>query len=709
MSSLTPPALAPSAAPPSAKRPRLATLASLSALQIHVEPAGSSGVHEMFADGSYLPAEEGRFRQVSKGASSFVSRALLGRADEADGEAETAAAAAAAAAPGVAADSKPPSEWVGKVIDGIDGALAELGKAVAVIEALRGGAAGGGPDGGGDLDGGTGGGALLELERYGGRTEVTGAAQTGGAAKTGGVGLMGKRRALEASARHVDERVQGLRAWCDADRAYGRGVIAVRAMCGGLRRVAGLPMVDVGEGDFVGIERVPEGGREDESDGSVRVQTPGTVGLSFCVVGVGEGVPVARYELGEGDLLGRAMGCGGGVRGVVRSVRLARMAAFRELIFSRLAREAAGGDRTVELTSNHVGFECGPGHVVCVRRTVKVVEAVEAVAGDVSSLLMLVAAHACLQISVHGGRADDAGRILDSIERVAVGRCTQRALERALDEAAAFLRVRVDWSRGRSGRCEAMARVWACDVDGDGPSRLLATFEPLSEGNNGEERRWNGHVRVTPAFGVVIAAPDDPTSRSRAGAHGVHVQSGPSQPHTVSGLDDVPRAYVCPVGSGEIGSVLTLLLCVRLLDALEAAARSAEAEVLDVDRQCFSVIVLAPKTSHRARAKVWPRGPGPGREAPSVTAWLNDVRVEDFPESENERVAAWRKLLREMALPSPPAGGSGPVADVGTDPPPVSEDGAADAGAESALVAVHSNGNGWAPASAEETAPPGAE
>jgi hypothetical protein len=69
-------------------------------------------------------------------------------------------------------------------------------------------------------------------------------------------------------------------------------------------------------------------------------------------------------------------------------------------------------------------------------------------------------------------------------------------------------------------------------------------------------------------------------------------------------LDDVPRGYVCPVVGGDIVSVITLLLCVRQLDALEEVARCGENAVLHVDRQCFCVVVLCPRTGRTLRAKV---------------------------------------------------------------------------------------------------------
>jgi hypothetical protein len=94
-----------------------------------------------------------------------------------------------------------------------------------------------------------------------------------------------------------------------------------------------------------------------------------------------------------------------------------------------------------------------------------------------------------------------------------------------------------------------------------------------------------------------------------------------------------------------------LLLCVRQLDALEGVARCGENAVLDVDRQCFSVVVLCPCTGRTLRAKVWPSGPRPGEEVPSTLVWLDEQVVESFPEFQNGRLSKWRKLLRELVVP----------------------------------------------------------
>lgn len=719
------------AAPSSPKRPRLTTLASLAALPIRIEPAGASLVEEMFADGSYLPAEDTRLRQASKGATSFVSRALLGRAEDPDPAAAGAAGApTGAGAPGTAEDpalaakEAADANWAGTVVDGVDGALAELGRAISVIEALRddgpgsnpagdpvaaaaqnGGAGAGGADGGAKA----GGGALLELERYGGRAE-----QSVGKQKQGGVALMAKRRTLQSNAAFLDERVRGLRAWCKADAEFARALVSVRAQCGGLRRVGGVPLVDVGEGDFVPLERAVDGvaASEDLAPGgdALRLRIGNELSLSFGVATVGEAAAEPAFLVGEGDRLARQLGELSDVCGIVRKIRLARMASFREQTFARIAREAAGGKRTVELTSNCVGFECGPSEVVRVRRTMRYVEDVAAgVAKDSSveddaGLLSLVAATKCLHLFSNTTAGESVLRIMDSLEVAAVGVNTLRALETVLDNAAMELRVRVDWSRGRFSQREATARVWAAAVDGDGPSRLLATFDPLSDGNNGGRRHWNGHVRVTPAFGVVIAAPDNPFSRCRSGAHGIHMQSSSSHSQSVAALDDVPRAYICPVGSGEIESVLTLLLCIRLLDALEAAARTGEAAVLDVDRQCFGVIVLAPKTAQVLRAKVWPKGVQPGREKPDMTVWLDEEPLHDFPREGRGRLAAWRLLISQISSNATDgirdgtgagAGASNLVGGLnacasGMDVEP------ADKGSGALPLEGHKNGNGWA-------------
>jgi hypothetical protein len=262
--------------------------------------------------------------------------------------------------------------------------------------------------------------------------------------------------------------------------------------------------------------------------------------------------------------------------------------------------------------------------------------------------MSLVATRESLNVSINGDHRN-ALSILESVEKTSTSRCTLKAMERALDHAAALLRVRVDWSRGSSVPYEATASVHASEADGDGPSRLLATFEPLYDGNNAGNTLYNGHVRITPAFGVIIPSPDAARTNSIVGKS---VSELPSYAHSATGvsLDDVPRGYVCPVVGGDIVSVITLLLCVRQLDALEGAARCGEAAVLDVDRQCFSVVVLCPRTGRTLRAKVWPRGPRPGAEVPSALVWLDDRRVESFPEFQNGRLSKWRKLLRELAM-----------------------------------------------------------
>lgn len=608
-------------APP--KRLRLTTIAgeALASLPIHIEPTAGTGVFEMFGDGSYLAAAPGGVG--SKAAMSFVSRALGGEVERKEERKEVTEEGK---------EGTDEKEWIDEVSKGIEGALGELGKAVGVIDALRGEGA---PEG-----------AVLQMERYDGRKETEG---------SGGVGLMGKRRTLKAVVGYLEERSAGMRAKIEADRVYGRAVERVRGMCGGLRRFDAVPAVDVGDGEFVPIEMRADVGGEGEKaaeESCVKVRTRSPLSLSFQIaeVGVAGSSGVCAGSQGEAFEVPDV-----GETAVVRIIRLSRVNAFRELVFSRLAREAASSDRSIEVTSNAVSLECGPGHLLCARKTLKLMSApCEALPDNSalsSELLSLIATQACLDITVEGGTTLAGPRILPALETVAVGCCALDALERVLDDSCAFLRLRVDWSRGKVVYHEACARVWASSADGDGPNRLLATFEPINHGNRGGDASMMGHVRIMPAYGVVIAAPDDPSSRSRAGPHGIQSTTSDYNQgtHVNSYLDDVPRAYMCPIRSGEIGSVLTLLLCIRLLDALEEAARAGEASVLDVDRHCFSVVVLAPKTGSTLRMKVWPKGPGPGREAPASSVWLDDERVSNFPSTDNGRLASWRKLLRKIA------------------------------------------------------------
>jgi hypothetical protein len=670
------------------KRPRLS-------ISVRIEPGldPSSAAHEIFPDGSYTPAVQSQFARASIAASAFVARAL-GDPNLSDTAAAVSAASAAASSAHTEAESPetvatasvtdtPPASWPTDVIGPVDGALDELGRAVAVIEALR------------AAD------PLLELNRF---TPVTASAATAftlpaATLRVGGAMLMSKRRALSASADLLCTRAAAFKKWIAEDKNYTSACVALRKHCGALRRASdGTPLLDIGDGNFAPMERpatlavVPDPlTMQSQQDGNavflnanavmkidseaassavssspIVIHTPPLAHLCFNVMTVGSSVsrPVFFAAIGETDFENTpsdSVTPGP----LIRQTRIARMAAFRQLTFERMAREASARPTTLDLTSNSISVESNPSHVICVRRTLKSVERVPTsdssdkqilAAKQDSSLLSLLASHACLQITVQGGSINNTGEhtisILDQIEKTTASRCTLVALEIVLDHAAALLRVRVDWSRGPAVPREASARVWATDFDGDGPSRLLATFEPVSDANNGGHSDYNGHIRITPAFGVIVPAPDDPESRTRASSHCLHLMTAASShTHPGSNLDDVPRAYICPVGSGEIMSVITLLLCIRLLDALESAAHSGVATVLDVDRQCFSVIVLAPKTGRTLRIKVWPKGPGPGHEIPCTTVWLDNKRVNWFPELETGRMTAWRKLLREIAVP----------------------------------------------------------
>lgn len=624
-----------SAAPPEtgAKRRRLA-------LQVSVE-AGADGrvpVHEVFPDGSFVPATDSHFERTSAAASRFVARALA--APDADVDAAVAA---------------PPRErWAARAASAVDGALYELGRAVAVIEALRAEK------------------PLLELRRA--LPPVSMSVQ----GKAGAM-LMAKRRALNASADLLSTRAVDLEKWLEADNAFCDSFLTLRKRCSAVRCApSGTPLIDVGDGDFTAVLRpddapaVPSSTAEldvTDSDAvmanmisaaapTVSVRFPFPTFLRFGVVRLDDDfrTTAAPVVLESADDAADFS-----LNAIVRRVRLARVAAFRRQTFDRLAREAAALPTSVDLTTNAVGVESGPSDIVRIERTLRASSAQSIGVGSDSittnsamggadalqdaSLLQIVSVHASLMQSVNG--PDKGTKILDRVLAATSGRSVLRNTERVLDSAVALLRVRVEWTRGSSRAEEARARIFSSSADGDGPSRALATVEPVSSINNGGSAWNNGHVRITPAFGVIISAPDNPNARGRAAMPITH-SSSITGAASASGLDDVPRSYVCPVTGGEIVSVLTLLLCIRLLDALETVARAGEAEMLDVDRQCFVVVVSAPRTGRTLRAKVWPRGSSVGEEVPGATAWLNGQRVADFPATACGRVAAWRQLLHKL-------------------------------------------------------------
>ncbi|GAB0491855.1 hypothetical protein MMPV_003110 [Pyropia vietnamensis] len=322
--------------------------------------------------------------------------------------------------------------------------------------------------------------------------------------------------------------------------------------------------------------------------------------------------------------------------------------------------------------------------------------------------------------------------VLPRVVAAAASRAAARALERAVDDAAAALRLTVEWTRSMAHPDELRARVTACAIDGDGPTRFLATFDAMGlpppsaaaappsppDPAIGAAPPGAGHIRATPAFGVIVALPEDVGGRGRGrafssagtgaaprddyreaghaggGAPGATAAADPTAASyaaiTAGGLDDVPRSYIMPAVGGEVRSLLGLLASVRLLDAMEMAARTTPHAELDVDRQGFCVVVIAPRTPRVLRARVWPharkvpwselavspdaatRGlaadyaeatrsgipasaatwwarPDSGAaELPVSLVWLDGKRVTGFPVVSSGRLEPWKRLLRQL-------------------------------------------------------------
>eukprot|EP00177_Eucheuma_denticulatum_P008547 GFKZ01015558.1.p1 GENE.GFKZ01015558.1~~GFKZ01015558.1.p1 ORF type:complete len:749 (+),score=137.43 GFKZ01015558.1:73-2247(+) len=642
-------------------------------LQVSIETSadGKNHVQQVFSDGSYVPATDTHFERTSAIATAFVTRALAAPTGTASIETN-------------AAESRLPSaRWAAKAVTGIEGTLYELGRALAVIEALRSQQ------------------PLLQLKRTAGRTVRQGDGAPSEVVEKEGEGMMQmKKRLVARSAEFLDDKVKAARKWVQADNAFCDAMLIVRKRCNGVRRSPdGVPLIDVGDADFVPVSRAQEinAGEEtieistgEESQGSkrlVHVQFPPQTYLKFGLNSVeSESTTATAPVVMESERQAEEKS----LIAFIRRVRLARVSAFRLKTFDQIHNEADSLPLLTELTTNSLGVESGPVDILRLEKTKQSESAKsldvgteggadDVVASQTASLLQILAMHACLTQVVNTG--SQSPTIMDRVLAVTSAMSVLQRTEEVLDKAVEVLPVRLEWTRGSSRLEEARIKVFSITTDGDGPERALATIEPISGVNNGGKESNNGHVRITPAFGVIIAAPDDPSARGRAVAPHPSSSGGGS---SALGLDDVPRSYVCPVG-GEVLSVLTLLLCIRLLDALEAEARAGVEEMLDVDRQCFTVIVCAPRNGHTLKAKVWPKGSGVGAEVPGSTAWFNGQKIHSFPAVGPGRVAAWRDLLKKLV--------DGNV-DTGNDPTEVKEEEGVDAGQNGAAKNTERNEEG---------------
>lgn len=613
-------------------------------LKVNIETGadGKAPIHQVFPDGSYLPAIDSHFERTSAAATAFVARALA---------APSSALGTASVETNAPDSHDPAASWTVKAVTAVEGAMYETQRALAVIEALRAET------------------PVLELKRIVPRGARAADTSSDAADQEAEGMLMAKQRSMNKCADFLDERVKAMEKWVKADNGFCDAFLTIRKKCNGVRRMPnGTPLIDVGDGDFSPVLRPRErriataerdDGDADEAAPGQRlpwINFPAATYLKFGIGALDADVPACTAPI---MLTPERIVDEQSMTSVVRRVRLSRVSAFRRKTFEHIAKEAAGLPLLTELTTNAVGLECGPKDLVRIERTQRGGSAPSLDAGtdpgsntvedmvalQSASLLQILATHSCLKQALNVERSKPT-KILDRVLATTSSRSVVSATEKVLDDAVQMLWVRLEWTRGLARIEESRVRVFSTSADGDGPERALATIEPISTLSNGGNEGDSGHVRVTPAFGVIIAAPDDPSVRGRTVTPHSHSSSSGAATSAV-GLDDVPRSYVCPVG-GEILSVLTLLLCIRLLDALETEARSGEPEMLDVDRQCFTVIVSAPSTGHTLKAKVWPRGPGVGEEVPGSTVWLNGQKIENFPSVGPGRVASWKKLLQRL-------------------------------------------------------------
>lgn len=609
---------------------------------------GRVPVFQAFADGTCTPAIESHFDRTSAAATAFATRALAPPAP--------ASASADTRATDSGADpSHPNPQWAANAVTNIEGALYELGRAITVIEALR-----------ADTP-------LLALSRVEPKQTPTSTPAAAGIPsnliKDGSAILMAKRRTITTVADSITATTDALKAWVDTDNAFCDSVLTLRKKCCGLRRNPnGLPLIDVGSNDFTSVKRPTnitnnvstdqhpstDTTVNEDTNHILQLQFPASMYLRFALSAVEDPAELCTAPTVVETPAERS---DQSLNAIIRRIRLSRVSAWRRVSFERLAREATNAPSTTHLTTNSIGFESGPSDLIRLQRTQRSASALsidpwptddpvlptaeEYDRVQTSSLLQIITTRASL-IHAADPPVQPTTPLLDYLLDFTSSRRVLAETEKILDRAAKLLRLRLEWSRGSARTAETRVRVHATDADGDGPSRALAVVEPVSMLNDGAHAAHRGHVRITPSFGVIIPAPDDPSARGRA----IPLPSSSSSGASALGLDDVPRSYICPIG-GEVLSVFTLLLCIRLLDVLETAARAGVAEMLDVDRQCFTVVVSSPRTGRTLKVKAWPRGETVGHEVPGATAWLDGQKV-SFPQVGPGRLKAWKVLLLRL-------------------------------------------------------------
>lgn len=616
-------------------------------LQVSIEANadGRPPIQEVFSDGTFTTAPDSHFERTSAAASAFVARALaapLSQAPIASASDETRGT-----------DSDTPVQWASTALMHAEGSLWELGRAIGVIDSLS-----------ADIP-------LLQLNCIVPRVTATNSIHRDGAAL-----LMAKRRCMRKCADDVSSHIASLSKWLEADNAFCDSFLTLRKRCHGVRRAPdGTPLIDVGDADFVAVRRFSNAQTPMDADNNdtapddyrlpsspVRITFPAPVFLKFSLHQIDRGydtffAPIVQETQPQAEDLS--------VKGLIRRIRLARVSAFRRLTFDLLAKQASTLSNTADLSSSCITVDSGPSDLMSIELTHKAVGAPSVNVDlrsyldgqfanqlQLSAILQTVAIHGTLihwfsQESCHLSTSTaTSSSVLDRLLNVTTTRELLTRLESVLDIAAQKLRVRLNWTRGSLRTEETRVRIFSTEEDGDGTERLLATVEPISSVNSAGCINEIGNVRIIPAFGVIIPAPDDPSARGRAVAPHSSSSSGGGSP---LGLDDVPRGYACPVG-GEVMSCLTLMLCVRLLDSLEKIARAEIDEILDVDRQCFTVIVSSPSNGRSLKAKVWPHGDSVGEEAPGINVWYNGNRIGGFSDSNNGRLTKWKRLLKQLVV-----------------------------------------------------------
>lgn len=636
-------------------------------VEIDAYPDESGRIHQVLDDGTYVPAGDSKMERNAALSSMFVARTLAERhgnktTDEANAAAGNSNNNTNTQDPlSINVDNAP--EWCQNSWKYGEGALYEAGRVLAILECLRTDSQVSSTE------------AKLQFRRV--QRQISKRSDSGpksgisnGILKEGASILMAKQRSLALSASTVDTCVAKLRKWVKDDNDFSDAFHYLRINACGVRRsnTTGVPLIDVGDGVFSQVERVVHEPQQNEQDAALelpfakrclaRVAVPPSM---YLCIGFNrlendcEPVAAPIVQNTEDQTTKKVS-----LETVLRRIRLARVSAFRKMTFERMIREAGEMKGCLDFTVNSVSVESGPYNIVRIDRTLNPVapnlandsQEIAALDGDKfravqdSSLLQVVVLYQSVQTSFSARECTRQGKgVFDRALGTTNSLKLLHALENILDSVVSLLGVRVVWSRGSSRPDEARAYVSSDEADGDGPSRMLLVVEPISLKNNGGSEEAIGHVRVTPAYGVIIPAPDDPTGRGRTAVL-------TAQHSTQSGVapsilfDDVPRSFVSPVLSGaEITATVTLLLCIRLLDAFENVARAGKSEVLDVDRQCFLVVVSSPQSGRTLRAKVWPKGENPGQEVPATTAWFNGKIVEGFPSTAPGRLFAWKKLL----------------------------------------------------------------